>query len=98
MSPEDCSALLAEVAPGRFASEPRELQGGWSFHTFLCDALVVRIPRTSKDASLLSREFRLLPHLAPVLPVPIPRYAIADVRTPPRLGAYPYLAGIALTP
>lgn len=98
MSPEGCSALLAEVAPGRVASEPRELPGGWSFHTFLCDGLVVRVPRTPEDAALLVREFRLVPHLAEMLPVPIPHYTITDAAMPPRLGVYPYLRGVPLTP
>lgn len=80
-------ALLADQHPDLADLSITELANGWDNVIFrLGDDLTVRLPRRAMAAVLVDHEQRVLPELAPLLPIPIP----APVRTgSPALG-YPW--------
>lgn len=73
-------ALLHEQHPDLARLELRPVDSGWDNQMWrLGDDLAVRLPRTERAPSLLRKEHRWLPRLAPLLPLPVP--------TPVRAGA-----------
>ncbi|MFF3769675.1 aminoglycoside phosphotransferase family protein [Streptomyces sp. NPDC002232] len=65
--------LLQEQHPDLAELPLRPVPGGWDNQLFrLGDALAVRMPRTERAPGLLRKELRRLPHLAPLLPLPVP--------------------------
>ncbi len=72
-------SLVREQHPDLGELELREVIGGWDNQLWrLGDELAVRLPRTERAPSLLRKEFRWLPGLAPSLTLPVP--------TPLRMG------------
>ncbi len=67
-------ALIREQAPHWTALPVRPVpDGGWSNRTFrLGDGLAVRLPSAERYAAQVEKEWRWLPRLAPLLPLPIP--------------------------
>jgi aminoglycoside phosphotransferase (APT) family kinase protein len=73
------SSLVREQHPDLAGLDVREVAGGWDNQMWrLGDELAVRMPRTERAPSLLRKEHRWLPALAPRLPLPVP--------TPRRIG------------
>lgn len=73
-------SLVQEQHPDLAGLDVREVAGGWDNQLWrLGDELAVRMPRTERAPSLLRKEHRWLPALAPRLPLPVP--------TPMRIGA-----------
>ncbi|MFJ3233662.1 aminoglycoside phosphotransferase family protein [Streptomyces sp. NPDC086787] len=72
-------SLVREQHPDLAGLDVREVTGGWDNQLWrLGDELAVRMPRTERAPSLLRKEHRWLPVLAPRLPLPVP--------TPVRIG------------
>ncbi|MGW7590531.1 aminoglycoside phosphotransferase family protein [Streptomyces rubiginosohelvolus] len=66
--------LLREQHPDLAELAVREVEGGWDNQQWrLGDELAVRMPRTERAPALQRKECRWLPHLAPRLPLPVPR-------------------------
>ncbi|WP_435240146.1 aminoglycoside phosphotransferase family protein [Streptomyces sp. YPW6] len=66
--------LLREQHPDLAELPVREVAGGWDNQQWrLGDELAVRMPRTERAPELQRKECRWLPHLAPRLPIPVPR-------------------------
>ncbi len=89
--------LIARHFPALAALALRLLGVGWDNTAYLVGAdTVFRFPRRQSAAALLSREARILPLLAPHLPVPIPTPRFVGTPTPtfpyPFVG-YPFLRG-----
>jgi aminoglycoside phosphotransferase (APT) family kinase protein len=69
-----------------------EVDSGWDFKVLIVDdALVVRWPRHRLAVEEIEHEVELLPVLAPLLPVEVPRFEY--VSREPWLVAYPLIAG-----
>lgn len=96
LSPDDAARLIDRQFPA-LAPAKLELFGvGWDNIAFRVDGrLVFRFPRRQIAASLIEREVRVLPLLAPHLPVPIPVPTFAG--TPDAGYPYPF-AGYPLIP
>jgi aminoglycoside phosphotransferase (APT) family kinase protein len=61
------------------ASAAREIDEGWDSVVFeLEGSWIVRVPRRDEVREWLCREARLLPELASVLPVPVPRFEVLE--------------------
>lgn len=73
---QDCRRLLRAAFPRLAARSVRYLAAGWDSTTFVVDETdVFRFPmRAAVEATLLV-ESRLLPELAPTLPLPVPRFS-----------------------
>jgi aminoglycoside phosphotransferase (APT) family kinase protein len=66
-------SLLTDQHPDLAGLELRLMEGGWDNQMWrLGDDLAVRMPRTERAPSLLEKEHRWLPELAPRLPLPVP--------------------------
>lgn len=66
-------SLVREQHPDLAGLSLREVAGGWDNQLWrLGDELAVRMPRTERAPSLLLKEHRWLPTLAPGLPLPVP--------------------------
>lgn len=66
-------SLVREQHPDLAALELREVDGGWDNQMWrLGDELAVRMPRTPRAPSLLRKEHRWMPVLAPLLSLPVP--------------------------
>jgi aminoglycoside phosphotransferase (APT) family kinase protein len=88
ITPELASRLIAEQFPALAPVRLQPFGTGWDNVAYLVnDGLVFRFPRRAVAVPLLEREARLLPRLAPRLPLPIP--APRDVGVPTE--AFPYL-------
>jgi aminoglycoside phosphotransferase (APT) family kinase protein len=74
-------ALVAELFP---QLEPRTvvpIEEGWdSLVLDVDDEWIVRVPRREQVREWLEMEVRLLPELAPTLPVPVPRFELVTAR------------------
>ncbi|MFL5736446.1 MAG: phosphotransferase, partial [Actinomycetota bacterium] len=56
-----------------------EIQGGWDNAVFEVNGeWIVRVPRREEVRPWLRKEMRLLPEIAPLLPLPIPSFEIAE--------------------
>ncbi|GAA2756386.1 aminoglycoside phosphotransferase family protein [Actinopolymorpha rutila] len=79
-------SLLREQHPDLAELGLRQVAGGWDNQLWrLGDDLAVRMPLTPRAPSLLRKEQRWLPTLAPRLPLPVPvpvRYGEPSVRFP----------------
>jgi aminoglycoside phosphotransferase (APT) family kinase protein len=97
-SEQDVFILIGQQFPALAPIRIKMLGTGWDNVAFLVnERLVFRFPRRLIAASLLKREVRMLPLLAPHLPVqiPIPEYVGYPTDTYPYVFAgYPLLAGI----
>ncbi|WP_327393724.1 aminoglycoside phosphotransferase family protein [Streptomyces sp. NBC_01186] len=72
-------SLVREQHPDLAGLDLRAVDGGWDNQLWrLGEELAVRMPRTERAPSLLRKEHRWLPALAPRLPLPVP--------TPTRIG------------
>jgi aminoglycoside phosphotransferase (APT) family kinase protein len=78
---QDTDDELPQHDPGRRVASPamtaplREIDEGWDYKILILeDEWVLRVPRNRLAVEELEKEARLLPALAPVLPVEIPRY------------------------
>jgi len=66
-------ALLREQRPDLAERPITRIASGWDNCVFrLGDAHAIRLPRRAVAASLIERELRWLPELAPRLPIPVP--------------------------
>jgi aminoglycoside phosphotransferase (APT) family kinase protein len=98
LAPEQAAELIArrfpELAPVRL-----ELMGnGWDNTAYrVNETLVFRFPRRTWAAQLLENESRIMPRLAPELPLPVtaPTYvAPADDEYPFLFAGYPVISGV----
>jgi aminoglycoside phosphotransferase (APT) family kinase protein len=98
LSPEQASGLIArrfpELAPVRL-----ELLGsGWDNTAYrVNETLVFRFPRRTWAAQLLENEARIMPQLAPHLPLPVTApscVAPADAEYPFLFAGYPLIPGV----
>jgi aminoglycoside phosphotransferase (APT) family kinase protein len=94
---EDTARLIEQQFPELAPAQLAQLGIGWDNAAFLVNRLLVfRFPRRTVAAKLLDREIRILPLLAPQLPLPIssPIYAGEHTATfPYRFAGYPLLPG-----
>lgn len=75
MDTDDCRRILSQCLPMLAPTAVRYLAQGWDSTVFLVDgSLIARFPKRHEVAVTLEREARLLPELAPMLPVPIPQF------------------------
>jgi len=100
VSPELALELIREQFPGLGRSvEP--LGNGWDNTAYLVDGeLVFRFPRRGVAVPLIETEARVLPELAPHLPLPIPCpewLGAATERFPWPFGGYRKVAGLPAT-
>ncbi|MEV4427527.1 aminoglycoside phosphotransferase family protein [Streptomyces sp. R-07] len=66
-------ALLRERHPDLAELPIRPVPGGWDNQLWrIGDELAARMPRTERAPTLLRKEYRWLPALAPLLPLPVP--------------------------
>ena len=97
MDVSECRAALATLEEVRRPERVVRIEGGWSFWTFEADREIVRFPRTAEDARRLKAEFRMLPVVAEILPVPVPGYVARGEWAGSPFGVYPMLPGRPLT-
>jgi aminoglycoside phosphotransferase (APT) family kinase protein len=94
---EDAAQLIEQQFPALAPARPAQLGIGWDNAAFLVnERWVFRFPRRTVAAKLLDREIRVLPLLAPQLPLPIscPLYAGGPTAALPHCFAgYPLLLG-----
>jgi aminoglycoside phosphotransferase (APT) family kinase protein len=96
LSPEEAARLIERQFPALAPAGLAPLGVGWDNAAYLVNGrFVFRFPRRQIAADLIERETRVLPLLAPHLPLPIP--APAFVGTPEAGYPYPF-AGYALIP
>lgn len=87
---------LADSAPWLADSSIVEFGSGWDNAAFLVDdELVVRFPRRELAVELLETEWKILPKLAGILPLAVPRPEISGVSTDER--AWPFVGYRVLT-
>ncbi len=79
-------AAIAAAFPALPIRTMRFLAAGWDSTVWEVNGdLVFRFPKRAEVAEWLLREIALLPALAPVLPVPVPRFDyVAERPTPSR--------------
>jgi aminoglycoside phosphotransferase (APT) family kinase protein len=91
-------SLLREQHPDLADLPLQEIDSGWDNAMFRLGAtLVVRLPRRVAVAHLIEREQEWLPHLAPLLPIPVPapvRFGQPAQNYPSRWSIVPWLSGI----
>ena len=88
---------IAAAFPGLTWSRARRITEGWDHVVVVLDeALVFRFPQEAPYAQALGREVAVLDHLAPRLPVRIPRYD--RVAPDGSFAGYPLLPGRTLQP
>ncbi|WJZ66392.1 phosphotransferase family protein [Kocuria rosea] len=88
---------IAAAFPGLTWSRARRITEGWDHVVVVLDeALVFRFPQEAPYAQALGREIAVLDHLAPRLPVRIPRYD--RVAPDGSFAGYPLLPGRTLQP
>jgi aminoglycoside phosphotransferase (APT) family kinase protein len=88
---------IAAAFPDLTWSRARRITEGWDHVVVvLDDALVFRFPQEAPYAEALGREVEILGHLAPLLPVRIPRYD--RVAPDGSFAGYPLLPGRTLRP
>ncbi|GAA1762899.1 aminoglycoside phosphotransferase family protein [Kocuria aegyptia] len=88
---------IAAAFPGLTWSRARRITEGWDHVVVvLDDALVFRFPQEEPYTEALAREVAVLDHLAPLLPVRIPRYD--RVAPDGSFAGYPLLPGRTLAP
>ena len=74
LSPEQAKCMITARFPDLAFHSLTLLGAGWDNTAFLVDErLVFRFPRRKMAAGLIERERRILPMLAPMLPLPIPQ-------------------------
>jgi aminoglycoside phosphotransferase (APT) family kinase protein len=96
LSPDRGACLIERQFPALAPAGLAPLGAGWDNVAFLVNGrLVFRFPRRQIAADLIQREIRVLPLLAPHLPLPIPAPAFAG--TPDAGYPYPF-AGYELIP
>lgn len=75
MDEAECRHILTMCLPQLAPAPVRYLAQGWDSAVFAVDGrLIVRFPKRNAAAVTLEREARLLPELAPMLPVSIPKF------------------------
>jgi aminoglycoside phosphotransferase (APT) family kinase protein len=93
----DAARLIAEQFPELAPVRLEPLGVGWDNRSFLVDGRIVfRFPRRRIAVALLEREARILPLLAPHLPLPIPAPRWLGRPTagyPSPFAGYPFLPG-----
>lgn len=73
VSPEQARRLIERQFPELAPARPRPLGGGKDNTAFLCaNSVVFRFQRRASTACLVAREARILPPIAPELPLPVP--------------------------
>jgi aminoglycoside phosphotransferase (APT) family kinase protein len=91
-------SLLREQQPDLAELPLREIDSGWDNAMFrLGPTLAVRLPRRVAVTHLIEREQEWLPHLAPLLPIPVPapvRFGRPAQNYPSRWSIVPWLGGI----
>ena len=76
MSVDEARALVVDQFPQLAGLPVKALGEGWDNHAFLVGEWVFRFPRRAVAAPLIEFEARILPAIAPGLPlaIPVPRY------------------------
>ncbi len=72
VGPELAVELIQAQFPALGATEVRSLGAGWDNTAYLAGDVVFRFPRRRSTVPLLERETRVLPQLAPQLPLAVP--------------------------
>lgn len=72
VGPELALALIRGQFPALGVDRVQPLGAGWDNTAYLAGDIVFRFPRRASTVPLLEREIRVLPLLAPHLPLPIP--------------------------
>lgn len=101
VTPDLATHLIATQFPDFGECSLERLGNGWDNVAYVVnDAYVFRFPRRAIAAELIGLEVRVLPLIAPELPLPIsaPRFAgVAGDRYPWPFAGYPMLRGTPLT-
>ena len=96
-SPADHRRVVERHLPDRAIESIVAIEEGWDSVVIDVDGeWILRIPRRPQVAELLRPEVALLSHLAPALPVPVPRFEIVAGDDPIELVAYRKLQGLPL--
>lgn len=82
VGPELALELIRAQFPALGATEVRPLGAGWDNTAYLAGDVVFRFPRRRSTVALLEREMRVLPRLAPALPLPVPLPELVGVPAP----------------
>lgn len=83
-----------EARLGIETARVREIEEGWDSLVLEVDGeWIVRVPRRDEVREWIRREARLLPELAAVLPVPVPRFEVVEDRDDVFFVAYRKLPG-----
>jgi aminoglycoside phosphotransferase (APT) family kinase protein len=97
VDPPLARALIAEQFPGLAPARLEPLGAGWDNTAFLVNGThVFRFPRRKIAATLIETEARILPAIAPRLPLPIPQPTLvgrADARYPWPFAGYSRIPG-----
>jgi aminoglycoside phosphotransferase (APT) family kinase protein len=100
VSVERCRAVLAAAFPDLTVARLRFLAEGWDSTVFEANGtLVFRFPKRAAVDRTVQKEARLLPLLAPALPVPVPRFTHLSgpvLGHPWHVVGYPKLPGAPL--
>jgi aminoglycoside phosphotransferase (APT) family kinase protein len=98
--PQFVSTLLDALCPELAPARVRQLAHGWDCDVFVVnEQFVARLSRNLLASAALLREARLLPLIAPQLPLPIPvPFHVGDLAQQPglRFALYGWLPGVAL--
>jgi aminoglycoside phosphotransferase (APT) family kinase protein len=71
-----------------------EIEGGWDYAVFEVNGTwIVRVPRRPEVRAWLRKEARLLPELAPTLPLPVPEFEVTHHDPDLRFVAYRRIEG-----
>ena len=101
VTPELARSLIEESWPELSPVKVTDLAAGWDNTGYVInDSFVFRFPRREAASPLIQTEIRLLPWLAPQLPlrIPIPFYVGApSQRYPCSFAGYPLIPGCTLT-
>ena len=71
-----------------------EIEGGWDYAVFEVNGeWIVRVPRRAEVRAWLRKETQLLPEIAPLLPLPVPRFEVVATDDAEPFVAYRKLPG-----
>ena len=101
MDLETCRGTLEQCLPDLCIRTVRPITTGWDSYVLEVNGeLIFRFPRRAEVEARLEMEMRLLPELAPTLPLPAPRFEFVGRRRdgcPRPFAGYRKIAGVALT-
>lgn len=95
----DVAAVQSLAAANGMHGVVKALGAGWDYATFICDGIVIRVPKRKETAALLADELALLQRMPGDLPLAVPRPRdglVAHPGLPYACMCYPLLAGTPL--